>query len=493
MGKEIKKILLINPANTMPQDSVRRLATPLGLLYIGAVLKNSGYDVEILDSTCGGYYNTKVQEGYITYGLSDEQIIQRIKDAKPDMVGITSMFSAHQKNAIHHCELVKSVDSKILVVLGGVHPSLFPSDTAKNDSVDFVVTGEGEYRLLKLADSLNQGKLDFEFDGIAYKKDGKVIFNPMTARIEDLDSLPFPARDLIDMEKYIEIGVPYAPFPRKERVEQIMTSRGCPFNCVFCSTKTHWGRKFRMRSVDNIIKEIEELVSKYNIQEIQFSDDNMTVDKERAKELFKRLKAYGLAWCTPHGLMVKTLDLDMIRLMAESGAYQLTFAIESGSERVLKEIIHKEVPPKGKVKELVEECHKYNIQVHGMFVVGFPGETKEEIFQTLEYPFEVGFDSVSFFIANPMPGSELYAQCKEKGYLNEKSYRGDFKSAEINIPENSEEFVMPPEELVELVDKKTREYNEFSKSKNPGAWETKFGQFLKKHGDKADIILGRVT
>ena len=488
----MKKIMLINPSNTMPSDSVRRLGSPLGLLYLGAVLKQEDYKINILDSTCEGYYNTLVKGNYITYGLNDDEVTERIKRFKPDVVGVSSMFSAHQDNAVHHCDLVKSIDKDIVVVLGGIHPSLFPKDSIENKSVDFVIMGEGEYRFVKLLKMLREGKRDFDFDGVAYKKDGKVIINPMTSRIEDLDSIPFPARELIDFEKYIEIGVPYAPFPRRERTAQLMTSRGCPFHCNFCATVKYWGRRFRVRSVDNIMEEIDLLVNKYRIEEIQFLDDNMTVNKKRAIELFKRMKEYDLAWCTPHGVMAKTIDENMIKLMAESGAYQLSFGIESGSQRVLKEIIRKPVPPKTTMKKLVEAGHKHNIQIHGMFIVGFPGETKEEIDQTLQYPFDVGFDSASFFIANPMPGSDLFKECKEKGYLTEGA-KMDVKSADICIPEGSPEFVMYPNELVKLVDDKTRMFNEQQKKKHPDQWDIKFKQFLKKHGDKADLILGRVT
>jgi radical SAM superfamily enzyme YgiQ (UPF0313 family) len=190
--------------------------------------------------------------------------------------------------------------------------------------------------------------------------------------------------------------------------------------------------------------------------------------------------------------MAKTIDENMIKLMAESGAYQLSFGIESGSQRVLKEIIHKPVPPKNYVKKLVDASHKNDIQVHGMFIVGFPGEKEEEINQTLHYPFDVGFDSASFFIANPMPGSDLWSECQEKGYLSEGA-KMDVKSADILIPDDSPEFVMYPNELVKLVDDKTRMFNEQQKKKNPEQWDLKFKQFLKKHGDKADLILGRVT
>ncbi len=491
VSMKYRKVMLINPSNAIPKDSVRRLTVPLGILYIAACLEDK-YCVSILDSTCEGYYNTKIQGDELIYGLTDNQVKKRIKDFDPDIVGVSCMFSSSYERAQHHCQLVKEVKD-VPVVLGGIHPSLFPEESILHDAVDFVIAGEGEIRFRKLLDMLNEGKEDFHFDGIAYKKKGKVIHNVRTTAIEDLDALPFPARNLIDYERYMKIGVPYAPFSRGKRVCQILTSRGCPFNCFFCSTVKFWGRQFRMRSVDNIIAEIKYMIDEYNVDEVQFPDDNLTLHRNRTKELFTRYKdEIGLPWCTPTGLMVKTLDKPLAKLMAESGAYQVTFAIESGSERVLKEVIHKPVPPKKKIKELVDEFHQNDVQVHGLFIVGFPGETKEEMMQTLTYPFDIGFESVTFFIANPMPGSALHRFCSERGYLPEHT-KLNFKTSEIVIPGDSPDFVMTNEELEALVDEKTREYNEFSRNKFPDKWETKYKQFLERHGEDADLILGRVT
>lgn len=202
-----------------------------------------------------------------------------------------------------------------------------------------------------------------------------------------------------------------------------------------------------MRSVDNILEEIDELKTKYDIQEIQFLDDNLTSNKKMAKKLFRRLKDYDLSLCFPHGLMTKTMDKEMIELIADAGGYQISIAIESASPRVLKEIIDKPVPEKKIVKSLVDICHDNDIQVHGLFIVGLIGERKEEIFQTLDYPFEVGFDSASFFIANPLPGSRLYSECEEKGYLKKDIKSFDVKHSEIIIPKNSPDYVMSNEEL----------------------------------------------
>jgi len=487
-----KKIMLINPSNSVAKSSVRRIAPPLGILYLGSSLEQNGYAVDIIDSPCEGYYNILKKSEYIVYGLKDKQIKRRVEYFDPDFIGISSMFSSSQPRALHHADLVKEV-SNAPVVMGGIHPSIEPVETLKHKSVDFVIEGEGEQRLLKLLNMLNKGEKDFNFDGISYKKKGKIIYNPRKTRIQNLDLIPFPNRNLVNFEKYVDIGVPFAPFPKGKRPCQILTSRGCPFHCVFCSTVNHWGRTFRKRSVDNIMKEIHYMIDKYKVDEIQFADDNMTIDKQRAFELFERYRdEVKLPWCTPHGLMIKTLDKKMIKVMAESGAYQVTIAIESGSRRVLKEIIHKPVPPKEVVKEFVDLFHKYGVQVHGLFVVGFPGEKKKEIIKTLEYPFDVGFESVTYFTANPMPGSELYDICKEKGYLKENGYK-DFKAAEIIIPKKSSDYFMSPIELTKLVEKYTEKYNRWSMKHFPEQWKNKFKVFLEKHPEQKEKLLGRVT
>jgi len=487
----IKKILLINPPNTMPKDSVRRIGEPLGLLYLGACLKAKGYEAAVFDMACEGYNNIVEDDTYVTYGSSFKDLKDRMEKERADAVGISCMFTAREKNTKELCGQIRKIDKSVPIILGGLHPSLFPEDFIENGFADYVVMSEGEERLVKLIDCLNAGKPP-DFDGIAYRDSGALKVRPVEGKIKDLDSVPFPARDLVDMESYIKIGAPYAPFSYKKRVAQILATRGCPNKCNFCSTVSYWGRVLRFRSVDNIIGEMRILKDKYGIEEIQFVDDNMTANKKFARELFTRMKEFDFKWCTPHGLMFNSLDAELIKLMADSGAYQLTFAIESASPRVLKEIIHKDVNL-GAVRGIVTEAHKYDISVHGMFVMGFPGEKKEEIMQSLEFPFHAGFDSVSFFVVNPLPGSELYGFCKEKNYINEDYSAMDFKTANINIPSDSADYNMDPTELVKMVDEKTYEFNEWAKKEYPDRWKRKFERYLALHPEEKEKIMGRVT
>jgi anaerobic magnesium-protoporphyrin IX monomethyl ester cyclase len=487
----MKKVMLINPPNTMPIDSVRRIAEPIGLLYVGASLKKNDYIVDVFDMVCEGYNNCTFNDGFVTYGSSDEDLKKRIEEFHPDIIGITCMFSSREKNVSDVSAVIRKNYPDIPIVVGGIHTMICPSNFLRKGIADYVILGEGEERLPLLLNCLTKN-IPIYFDGVVFKRKGKIIVEPLVSRIYNLDIIPFPDRDLIDMEKYIKIGTPFAPFSKEQRVAQILATRGCMNRCNFCTSVHFWGYKVRTRSVENIIEEMKLLKEKYNIQEIQFTDDNLTADKEFAKELFRQMIPLKFSWCTPNGLMFNTLDEEMIDLMYQSGAYQLTLAIESGSKRVLKEIIHKNVRL-DKVKDIISEAHKRNITIHGYFIIGFPGETKEEMMETLQFPFDTGFDSVSYYIANPLPGSYLFDECKKKGYLPKDYDLMNLKTSGICIPNTSPDYVMSLQDMIKLLEDKTHEFNEYIKKKNPEIWEQKFKRYLGQHPENQKIIDGRVT
>ena len=489
--REVKKVLLVNPPNNILKDSARRISEPLGLLYIGAALKNNGYEVSVFDMPCEGYDNCISEGNRIIYGSTMNDLKAKVAEYSPNVVGVTCMFTSRERNVLEVCSVLREANPDMIIVVGGIHPSLYPERFLHSGYVDYVILGEGEFRMVHLLNCIKSDEVP-QFDGVAFLNDGKAIIQALTQRIRNLDVIPYPDRTLIDMEKYIRIGTPFAPFPREERVATILTTRGCPNNCNFCATVHYWGRKLRKRSVDNIIGELKELRDLYDIREIQFADDNMTADTRFAKNLFRKMKPLKFKLCTPTGLYFNSLDPELISLMAEAGAYQITVAIESASERVLRDIIRKKVNLRI-VKKLIEEAHKYDIGVHGMFIVGFPGEKREEIMMTFDFPFQVGFDSVSFFMANPLPGSDLYRECEEKGYLREDYSPMDLKIANIHIPVDSEDYFMDPDELVKLAEEKTREFNDWSRNMYPERWKKKFELYLKKYPEQREMIFGRVT
>lgn len=496
MKDAIRRVMLIVPPNIMPADSMRRIAEPLGPLYMASCLRLNGLDVDVYDMTCEGHDNITQVGDYIIYGSSKEDLLRRLDSFQPDLVGVSCLFSSRTNLTLEACRQIKEhLGDGSRIVVGGIVPSSDPDLFLDSGYVDFVVMWEGEERLPALIRNLNSGlPPENHLDGIAYsKEDGAKVVVPAVTRIQDIDSLPLPARDLVDMERYFSISVPFAPFARTRRVAHILCSRGCPQNCSFCATMPYWGKKLRARSVDSIIAEMQALKDEYGIEEIQFVDDFLAINKESAHELFTRMIPLQLQWCVPNGIFFNLLDEKIIELMGASGAYQLTYAVENASARVLRDIIQKNVNL-ANVKRMVDAAHAHDIGVHATLIIGFPGETMEDVEMNLRFPYEMEFDSVAFFMATPLPGSRLYAECEAKGYLRETVMeRTDFKTANIRIPRDSPEYVMEPEEYIALTERETREYNEWARKRFPMRYEEKFRNYLAIHPEDREKILGRVT
>lgn len=459
------KILLINPPNTILKDSVKRLPTPLGLMYIAQITENNGHYVQILDCPCDGYeHEEEIDKDHVRYGTLMKRILSIVQNIKPDVVGISNMFTSQFQNTLDCASAIKQAHEDIQIVLGGVHPSIFSKKVEQHECVDKVIIGEGEYKFLNYLEGLDNN----------------------VPLISNLDDIPFPARHLVNMKKYIDINVPMGPFPRRKRVEQIITSRGCPCRCNFCSSRHIWKNCFRQRSVSNVIQEIDLLIDRYDIEEIQFTDDNLTVNKNYAKRLFRQLAKREIDFCTPNGLFTQSIDNELIDLMSKAGAYQVTLAIESASDRILKDVIHKKVPSKDRVQEMIERFRNNGVQVHGTFIVGFPEETEKEMIETLEYPFDVEFSSVSYFIATPLPGSDLYQQCLKDDLFDSDSKSYDFKTGSIKHP------IVPKERLEKMVNTYTQRFNEYAKATFPEEWSEKFRVF-QEHNQTYDVNGSRAT
>ncbi len=427
------EVLLISPNYTLYKKDVRRCIPPIGLLYIAAFIEEE-HNVAVIDSASEGYWNTNETGDYITYGLNDAELRNRVSDFSPDVVGISCIFTTQYENAQHVARIVKEVDDRIKTVMGGSHPTYAP---VNDKNIDHIVQHEGELSFAWLLSNMCSPP--------------RIINKGF---ISDLDLLSFPARHLVDMERYFEINLPQSPYPKGKRVAQLVTSRGCQFSCIFCITTNFWGNQYRTRSARNVIKEIDQLIEDYDIDEVQITDDNFTLDKKRAREIIKHFK--GLHWCMPQGVYIPTLDDEMLELMADSGCYQLTFAVESGCQRVLDSIIGKPLKL-DTVKDRVEKAKSFGIDVHGFFVCGFPGETIMEMGETYAFARTCGFDSASFFLATPLVGSELFDACRENNYL--KGVPGYYKVGSITTPD------FTAEEVQELVARFNRSFNEKDRRK----------------------------
>ncbi|UCD84421.1 MAG: cobalamin-dependent protein [Deltaproteobacteria bacterium] len=426
----VEKILLIYPPSTHIIGQPRDCAPPLGIAYLGAVLKKD-HKVKLLDATAEGHQNLEdLGNGMLKYGLTYQRIEDRIADYSPDLIGLTCLYSSQMPFVRKICQLAKKLNTNTITIVGGTHPAFLPHEVLREESIDFITISEGEATLPSLLERLERGQDYADLDGIAFRRNGQVYVNPRTTYIEDLDELPFPAWELLPMEEYSKINIPMGGISKSRYWAPIITSRGCTAKCIFCSSANFWGNRYRTRSVENVLSEIELLISKYKIKEIQFCDDNLILDKERAKDIFHGIIDRGLKifWNTPNGITLWRLDEELLELMKASGCYELDLAIESGDQEVLSKIIKKPLNL-AQVESLTKSIHKLKIRTHSFFIVGFPGETKEQIRRTFSFARKLRLTSAGFYIANPLPGSKLYEICKERGYLKEEF---DFETINFN-------------------------------------------------------------
>lgn len=434
---KIKRVLLINPPETRPADlktdKVRiGLVAPLGLAYIASVLEKD-YEVKILDCVAeGSLEGTLLPNGETRYGQTDEEIRKYITFYNPDLVGVSCLFSNKAWDAHNTCRLVKEVNPKIITVMGGAHPSALPEETLEDKNVTYVVKGEGEAIFYALCNDVSR---TFDKDrGIWDPKDNIAYPN--------LDVLPFPARHLLPMKKYLSGESPHSGLKRTP-VASITTSRGCPFDCNFCAIKCMWGDSFRVRSAENVLTEIDHLISKYGIRELHIEDDNFTGNKKRAMQICQGIidRKYDLTINSPSGLAIRSMDEELMDKMKEAGYYSLSFAIESGSQEVLK-LMNKRVDHK-KAKRLVDYARSIGIKTKAFYILGYPGESKTTMHQTVEFAGELMADWSLFFPATPLPGTPMLETCKKNGWLADPDmdYRYLFHRSNIKTPEFDPDYV----------------------------------------------------
>lgn len=440
------KILLISP-HLVASDrygkalgKVGTISEPLSLAYLAAAIKEKRNDeVTILDA-CALNYNSQDLEEYL-------------KKDKWDIIGLTILTPMYQK-ALEAIEIIKKIDQKVKIIVGGPHPTIFPEETLKhNPNIDFAIYGEGEITIVELLDALEKNTPFNEIKGLVYRKGKEIIKNSQRPFIKDLDEVPLPARELLNMNLYKPAPTYYNKLPSF----LILTSRGCPYRCVYCSKVS--GNLYRHHSINRIIKEIEVLIKDYNAKEIIFRDDTFTINKKHVEDLCQEIIKRGLnkkiKWTCMTRVPLVTEDL--LKLMRKAGCWSIHYGVESGSQRLL-DLIQKDITIQ-QVKDAFNWTRKAGIEIKAFFMLGLPTETKEESLQTIKFTKDSKPDWIQVTITVPYPGTKLYELAQKDGTLkslkweNYQTWAGWSDKELVYTPKDRD-----AEELKELQRRAMREF-----------------------------------
>jgi magnesium-protoporphyrin IX monomethyl ester (oxidative) cyclase len=428
---KITKVLLILPPCPIPKMFPKRVQIPLGIAYLASALRRERIEVSLLDAIIEGWDTViELDDQNIQFGLTTAEIAKHAASLKPDLVGISCMFSVQARVTSEIAMEIKKNLTDVTICVGGAHPSAMPEEIAANENIDYVIIGEGEATVTELVKTINHSKPVDNIEGICYlNPDDRVVLNPKTHYIENLDSIPPPAFDLLPMERYFKINRPHGTVTKNRRIIPMITSRGCPAKCVFCSIHPIWGRRYRSRTPENVVDEIKMLVNKYGVQEIHIEDDNLTFDKGRAEKIFDLLikNNINITFAAPNGLAVWALDGPLLRKMKQVGFYRLTLAVESGSQNTLSKIIHKPLRLE-RVLDVIDIANKIGFDIDIFFVVGFPSETPEEMQKTFDLGRSLDVSSVKYFLATPYPGTELMEIARRNNLLPP-----DFDPSDVSV------------------------------------------------------------
>lgn len=392
----------------------------LGLLYIGAVLKTEGFDIKLYDADVvvntdsttwmqaamgekvGEYIELLGNKNNILWRKIEREIISY----NPDFIGVSCVTPTFNSGLLI-AQMAKRIKPEVKTIFGGVHPTVKPFETMNNKEIDFVVYGEGETTVLELVNEI-MGNANYErVKGLLFKeKSGNIIKTDPRPLIDNLDSIPFPDRSMIYGSSTIE------------QMGKMITSRGCPYQCIFCCSHLMWGRKVRFRSPENVVDEIEYIYKNYKTNKFHFHDDTFTLKRERVIKICELIKKRRLKIRWSCDTRVNTIDPDLLKIMKRAGCFSMAFGVETGNKDILKSIkkgvSHKQIIEGFKITK------KAGLQTRAYFMVGLPGETRGTVNDTIKFMKKISPDKPELSLTVPYPGTELYEQA-----LNNKWITGD--------------------------------------------------------------------
>lgn len=427
-GERKMKVLLINPpfpAN-LRKERLRsgHVLPPLGLAYLAGVLENHGHVVSILDAW--------------TLDLTQQDVIEEVKDKTPDIVGITCDASRIDVT-IEIANKVNQLRRNIDIIVGGPFATSRPDYFLKRAEIDAIAIGESEHTVLELVPALQDKRQLHEVKGIVFKDNGDIIRTPPRQLIEDLDTIPFPAYHLLPMSHYFYVDALSRPNAA------MITSRGCPFRCGYCEVPRIWGRKYRYHSAERIVAEIELLQKKWNIKAIRFNDSEFLFNKNRIIKLCELIFKKGIKVGWSCDARVDSVDdIAFLRTIKKAGCNIIYMGVESGNQGILDR--SNKNTTLEQASKAFKMCKMVGIRTSAFFMLGLPGDTYETVVETIKFAKELDPDYVFWNIFTPFPNTPLWEYCVERGLINEEQI--DWSSFNCRTPTIKENLTF--EELLHL-------------------------------------------
>ncbi|HUT51952.1 MAG TPA: radical SAM protein [bacterium] len=374
---------------------------PLGIMSLASFLRDrvKGVELKLIDM--------------LPEGLSAKDAVERALTFQPDVLGISAMSYEAGELALL-AAASKAREPGLIVVAGGPHAATASGRVMEDPNIDYIVRGEGELTFLEMLPRLLAGDDDMGgVKGIGFRRNGAVVMTPARDQTADMDSLSLPAYDLIDLSRYWDLPRFGTTFVHREYAT-LSTSRACPYNCTYCHRI--FGNRYRAQSPEIVLRDLESLRREHGVKEILFVDDCFNLDRKRVAAICDGIVERGLKFSIsfPNGIRGDLIEDETLEKLKAAGAYRITYAIETASPRIQK-LVKKNVKL-DKLKRVIEKTDALDVMVDGFFMVGFPGETRDEVRMTLDYALDSRLHSANFWFVTPFKGTELYEQAVAMGY-----------------------------------------------------------------------------
>jgi anaerobic magnesium-protoporphyrin IX monomethyl ester cyclase len=483
------RILLVNPPIPASYYNTE-FYLPSGLLYLAAVLRDQGEEVRILEmktftsESCADsqtLYEGKLQEALLTF--------------KPDLIGMGCLFSGNFPQVLTFSGLCKQLSPQTPIIVGGIHVTIHARDVLQHcPGIDWLALGEAEETIIQLVRTMKSGSAAWDaIEGFAYRSEGQVVVNAKQRYIHDIDQIPFPAYDLVNIEDYyVDTSHWYNPKHLTFSTSiPIVSSRSCPHRCTFCSMYRAMGQRWRARSAENVVNEIEIMYHRYGQTHFSFMDDNFTFNKERTLTICHEIVKRGLdiQFETPNGLSMKTLDEEVLDALVEAGLIRVSLAIESGSDFIRNRIMRKNLSQE-KIYDVIRLTKSHEqLYVKAFFIIGMPEETLDTLEQSYEMIQTIDVDRVYIQNVLPFPGTSLFKQAVRDGLLVDVDVERLYQDDGMYITNWKRFFIKPYQLDIEQL-QQFRLRCEPSISKHPQAQRLKIraGQAAKPEFESSHFI-----